>query len=421
MLGAAVVTLLAGFAHEAVAAPPIDSLQEVDSWEAVVPGTTQALAPLALALSPDREHLYAVTQEPGTMGTGDAQMLVFDTDTGDTVGASPLTVANDPSTHGFPTSIALSADGDTGYVTVSRANGNTVTAGTDRVEIVDLAQPTAPLPLGAIDTTLPSPYGVYDIVRVGDTLYASSRINYRVLAIDTLTNTFSSIFVGGKPTGLAVSPDESTVWAANRMQVKLVGVDASTNAVTSQLPIPLQGYESAAFVAASPDGESVYVTSAGSGSLARVELDTMSVIDPDIPTGCTRLAEIEIDRDGWYAYARCPNEDLLVIVDIDPMSPSYHDVAHAVDVDIRTNFGLVVDDEDDLRVYVSDAHSGSVVILEHTCPTGGLDSCAQLDACAALANKGQCISCVNQHANAWVSQGLISANEKQELFVETCG
>ena len=465
VLGLSTALALLGGAREA-SANTIQDLVEVDSWDAVTPDAPLGLAPIGMALSPDGAYLYVVGLMPGFAGVGGAELMAFDTLTGALEGSVQLSFDNIPSSHGFATQVALSDDGQWAYVSVSRANGTTVTAGVDRVEIIDLSTPNAPQSAGSVNTTLANPYGATDLVFADDQVFVSSRGNNQVLAIDAQTLALSSIPTGGPAYGLARSPSQDTVWVANRNWVSLAGIDTAGGFVSEFSPVPLAGVHVFANVAATPDGASTYLSSWGSPDIAHVDVSASPVqlAGPTIPSGCSRVGSLDIGSTGDYLFAACPEQDELIVVEIgDPNSPSYDSVVHSTPVLMSNGAEVLVDDSAGLRVYVSSGVGRAISVLElcpdadgdgvcdadDNCPVDpnpgqadgdgdgvgdacdlcadslpnftalspvGADGCSAVDACEADANNhGQCVSCVNGLINGWRQQQVISNAEAQDL------
>ena len=83
----------------------------------------------------------------------------------------------------------------------------------------------------------------------------------------------TSITVGAYPTGVAVSPDGSSVWVVNSGDRTVSRIDTSNNAVTS-IPVGAGPFA----VAVSPDGSSVWVTNANGGTtISRIDTSNNAV------------------------------------------------------------------------------------------------------------------------------------------------
>jgi YVTN family beta-propeller protein len=106
--------------------------------------------------------------------------------------------------------------------------------------------------------------------------YITNQGDGTVSVIDTATNTVigSPIAVGFGPSGVAVTPDGSTVYVANGGSPSTVSVIATaTNTVTATIPVGT--YPEG--VAVTPDGSKVYVTNDGSNSVSVIATATITV------------------------------------------------------------------------------------------------------------------------------------------------
>ena len=84
-----------------------------------------------------------------------------------------------------------------------------------------------------------------------------------VSRISTTTNAVTAtITVGTAPRGVAVSPDGSSVWVTNTFDDTVSRINTTTNAVTDTITVGT----SPRGVAVSPDGKSVWVTNYGDGT-----------------------------------------------------------------------------------------------------------------------------------------------------------
>lgn len=143
--------------------------------------------------------------------------------------------------------LALSPSGDRVFVT--RTTGNVVAVSTTTRAIV-----------GSVAVGY-GPWGIAFRTTATDTLmYVSSRDGGIVTEVDahsmTVRRTFS---VGGRPHGLAISPDGATLYVADNSNGRVVALSTSSGAVTGSV-----GLAGAFGIAISPDGSTLYVTTDGS-------------------------------------------------------------------------------------------------------------------------------------------------------------
>lgn len=110
----------------------------------------------------------------------------------------------------------------------------------------------------------------------------------QVSVIDTATNTvLSDIATGGRSVGVALSPDEQTLYATNVTDARNVSVIDTTNAVEiatisdgALMPNPL-------FLAVTSDGKRIYVTNAGPSMVSVIDTATRTVVKSINVTGAT--------------------------------------------------------------------------------------------------------------------------------------
>jgi DNA-binding beta-propeller fold protein YncE len=105
------------------------------------------------------------------------------------------------------------------------------------------------------------PWGIAFRTSGVDTLmYVSSRDGGAVTEVDARTMTKLRTFnVGGRPHGLVISPDGSTLYAADNGQGRVIAISVSTGLVTNSVALP-----GAFGIAISPDGSTLFVTTDGS-------------------------------------------------------------------------------------------------------------------------------------------------------------
>jgi len=179
-------------------------------------------------------------------------------------------------------SLALSPRGDRVYV--ARTTG--------AVTVVDATS-------GTVITSIPVPNGpwgfAFRAAGTDSTMYVTARDGGTITEIDMKTNAVRRTFaVGGRPHGLAITPDGSTlIAAADNGEVKFVAV--ATGLV--ETAIPLVG---AFGIAITPDGETAYVTTNdGYVGIVNVGARTLST---RIQTG-GQPRQIVTDASGNVSYA----------------------------------------------------------------------------------------------------------------------
>lgn len=144
-----------------------------------------------------------------------------------------------PSAH----ALALSPGGDRVYIT--RTDGYVIPVSTATRTVLG----SIPVPNG--------PWGIAFRTSGTDSLmYVTARDGGSVTEIDTKTLTVRRTFnVGGRPHGLVISPDGSTLYAADNSDGSVKAINTTTGVVTASVAVP-----GAFGIAISPDGSTLYVT-----------------------------------------------------------------------------------------------------------------------------------------------------------------
>lgn len=139
--------------------------------------------------------------------------------------------------------LALSPRGDRVYVT------NT----TDRVFAVDIATRT----IVGTTTVGPGPWGFAFWTTATDSLvYVSARNGSSIWEVDMRTaGVVRTLPVPGRPHGLAMAPDGSTLYVAEDTNGEILFVNRATGAIATRLPA-----RGSFGIAISPDGKSLFVT-----------------------------------------------------------------------------------------------------------------------------------------------------------------
>jgi len=179
--------------------------------------------------------------------------------------------------------LALSPSGDRVFVTTT--TGKVVAVSTTTRAVVD----SVAVPYG--------PWGIAFRTTATDTLmYVSSRDGGIVSEVDahamTVRRTFS---VGGRPHGLAISPDGATLYVADNSGGRVLAVNTTTGAVTRSVDIA-----GAFAIAISPDGSTLYVATDGARE-AVITASTLAITRLYDSTGKGR--QIAVAPDGATAWA----------------------------------------------------------------------------------------------------------------------
>lgn len=218
---------------------------------------------------------------------------------------------------GNPSSIVITADGKTAFVTnigtnsvqridlITRTitanialgnqnfpNGAALTPDNTTLWVADFDN--SGLPVGklipidtttnAIGTPILLNFGVglssfpLDVVITSDgiTAYVSLLFNNKVIPINLITHTVGTpIIVGTSPDGLVITPDDATVYVGNEFSNNVIPIDTLTN--TAQAPIAVG--VNPIYLAITPLGTFVYVTNTGSDSVSVIDVQTNTVVD----------------------------------------------------------------------------------------------------------------------------------------------
>ena len=198
------------------------------------------------------------------------------------------TVAANVNIPGGGHSLALSPRGDRVYVTNSNAN----------VYVVDFASrivvDTIPVPAG--------PWGIAFRNTATDSLmYVSSRNGGSISEVDTKTgNVLRAFNVGGRPHGLAISPDGARLYVADNAGDRVRLVSTADGSIIDD--VLLNG---AFGIAISPDGATVYVTT-DDNRIAVINTATRT-ITKNYGASC-EARQIVTGADGSNAFAACGSE-----------------------------------------------------------------------------------------------------------------
>ncbi|MFF3786916.1 IPT/TIG domain-containing protein [Streptomyces sp. NPDC001933] len=195
-----------------------------------------------------------------------------------------------------PLGVALTPDGERGYVTNRASN---------TISVIDTATNTATATIAAGGgPTLPavSPDGTRAYV----TLFDDGALG----VIDTATNTVTAtIAVGAGALGVAVSPDGARAYVTSQNANTLSVIDTTTNTVTATVttgPVPIG-------VAVSPDGTRAYVCNVGDSSVSVIDTTTNTV------TGSFTAGDVPViiafSPDGTRAYVCNAGGDSVSVID----------------------------------------------------------------------------------------------------------
>ena len=239
--------------------------------------------PWGIAISPDGEHGYV------TNGFSDSVSL-FDTLTNTIVHTIP--VGKRP--HG----VVFTPDGKRAYVTNLEGNSVSVLdAGTNAV--------TATIPL-AVRT---GPDGIA-VAPDGRHAYITNDDASSVTVLDTSSNTVTaSIPVGRGPDGVAITPDGQHLYVANQGSASVTVIETASNEVTETIQlgpgaVPVR-------LAMAAGGTAMYVTNSHDITVINTGTDTVSA---QIPVG-VKPAALALTPDGRHAYVGDATSNTVTVID----------------------------------------------------------------------------------------------------------
>lgn len=170
--------------------------------------------------------------------------------------------------------------------------------------------------------------------------------------IDIATNTVTStVPVGIRPCGVAVSPDGTKVYVANDDSNNISVIDATTSTVTSTVPVGHAPYG----VAVSPDGTKVYVANYGSNTTSVIDTATNNVI-ASVPVGWSPVG-VTIAPDGTKVYVANLGSSNVSIIDT-----ATNTVTDSVNVGIAP-CGVAVT-PDGSKLYVTNAGDNTTSVID---------------------------------------------------------
>jgi YVTN family beta-propeller protein len=223
-----------------------DVIPVVVNGAAVLAGGGPTTNPQGLAISPDGRHLFVSENQK------DGKVVVLDIATKTTVAS----FSHDPDW--MPLGIAMHPDGRRAYFAFTDTVSD---AGVVRVFDTVKMMPTATsIPVGL------RPTGVA-VTPDGAKVYVSNNLDNTVSVIDTNTNLVTkTVAVGLAPAGLAVSPDNFQAYVVNKGSNTVTVINVALNTVVGTVTVG-SGPES---IAISPDGRRAYVTNAGAGTVTEL-------------------------------------------------------------------------------------------------------------------------------------------------------
>lgn len=310
--------------NEAFAVPP--AFQTAQTVPVTINGVPALLADLAV--SPDGSLLYGTVFAPSQ----NLALNVFDTQSNQQIDSISLGVG------GNIQSITMLPDGSAVYIPVSTILGGSNQVPRDpHVDIVSISGTPSVQSVNLGRSQTFSVYGPHGSAATPDSsrVYVAHLGENRFPVFDTATRTFSYIPVGTVDySGIAVTPDGTRVYSANRFNSTIIEISVASNTVTAIFPFSGSTIKNVTSIAMMPDGTRAYVTH----SRARL----VSVIDID-PASSTYLSEIDtvaidvavLQRtvatiDGRAVLLTSPTTDEVFVIDTDPNSSSYNTIIQTI-------------------------------------------------------------------------------------------
>jgi YVTN family beta-propeller protein len=218
-----------------------------------------------------------------------------------------------------PTAMAVSPQLDKVYV-ANFWSGTVSVINTASNEISDTIQ----IPC---DCAKSDPFGLA-LTHDGAKLYVSNLSDGSIRVVDTVTLTVTGKITGAYDWALrymAISPDGEYLWAAGTGEGRLTVIRTSDDQVVTRI----EGIAAARHLAFTPDGTRVYVTSDKYSRLYVLDAKEFSVIKVIRFKPGSITITVDICRDGKFA-AVSNFHGKPSIVDIDPTSPTYHQIVKEI-------------------------------------------------------------------------------------------
>lgn len=203
-------------------------------------------------------------------------------------------------------------------------------------------KPLATILVGAI------PFGIA-ITPDNKTLYVVNHGSNTVTPIDVASHTpYAPLAVGPRPTFLAISPSShSKAYVINSGNNTITPIDTRTNTVLSPIPVG----PSPSCIAIHPNGSKAYVANNGDNTITVVDLETETVLETCVAG--TAVYSMAFSPDGSILYLT--NKALNSVTPIDTIT---HTAAHAIPVG-RSPAGIAIT-PDGKKAYVANSGENSV-------------------------------------------------------------
>jgi predicted alpha-1,2-mannosidase len=201
--------------------------------------------------------------------------------------------------------------------------------------------------------TLPDVSLLVTVAAAGEsipTAYVSNYSDNTVTPVDTRThNAGPAIPVGGGPDGMIVAGGK--LFVANNNTNNVTVIDTSTNAVLATIPVG----STAADVAATPDGKTVWVTNFGDGTVQPIDVATLTAGTP-VTVG-SQPERLAVSPDGTQLWVA--NQGSGTVSDV---SLATDTVSHTIAVG-SAPFGVALT-PDSGKVFITNGGSSSVSVID---------------------------------------------------------
>jgi YVTN family beta-propeller protein len=165
----------------------------------------------------------------------------------------------------------------------------------------------------------------------GKKIYQSQIFTPFVFVIDPETQAIvKQIDVGGRPLGLALTPDQKYIFIANVKYDELDKIDTQTDSLVARIP----HVDNARGIAIAPDGRFAFVTNVISSTVTVVDLASAAVVKV-IPVG-TMPTSVVFRADGKYAYVSCQGNASIFVIDAQTQEIVQSIVVGSNPIDVQT-------------------------------------------------------------------------------------
>jgi YVTN family beta-propeller protein len=341
--------------------------------------------------------------EMAMMPDGPSLFILQRTDTGnesaivslDTTTYQTQTIPLGP---GMPMGLAFTPTGSRVYVAISKQYFLTVSPGSNRVTVVNPANGSIVTSVLTGDTNYYGPTQVV-ISPDGNKAYVTDRGPHLVHVLNTPSNTIDTSFaVSYVPMAVAITADGSRLYTVNRFTNDVTAFNTVNNSLIATIPLSLVTSVDLNAITISEDGTRAFVVGTSSNDIAVLDINPVSpTYHQQIATLQTTgdgLTKVIVTPDNRYAFVTSQGTDELLVVDVDPNSPTYGDQVGQLLVGDEPA-SVVFHDAPGVIAYVSNHGSGTVSVIGYQEAIMGL----------AAANDSPTVIGSNTHLTATITAG----------------